>query len=93
MSQLPFHLADFDYNNAAKAKEYELVTKRAKEKEAAWADVEARAAVLTEITDAAEREAAVADLEALRDAARAKQEKYQTALVSFLPNIPTEAPQ
>lgn len=91
MSQLPLHLADFDYNDPAKIKEYKLVMNKAKDKDAAWADIEARVVALTEITDAAEREAAVADLEGLRDDARAKQEKYQAALVSFLPNIPTEA--
>lgn len=65
---MSLHLADFDYNDAAKVKEYALATKRIKEMEAAWSAIEARVLALDEITDPAERKAAVAGLETLRDA-------------------------
>jgi CTP synthase (UTP-ammonia lyase) len=97
----PVHLADFDYNDAAKAKEYALVMKRMKEVDAAWSVIETKALALAAITDAAELTAAIAELEALRNAAYPKLEKFEAAQAVLLPDpVPrtepadsTEAPQ
>ena len=88
LPQLPLHLADFDYNDPAKVKEYALATKRIEAIEAAWSVIEAKAIALTKITDDAERKAAVADLEALRAAAYSTHEKYQVAISVLLPDPP-----
>ena len=97
----PVHLADFDYNDAAKVKEYALTMKRMKEMEAAWSVIETKAIALAAITDAAERTTAIAELEALRNAAYPKLEKFEAAQSVLLPDPPArpepptepEAPQ
>jgi len=89
----PVHLADFDYNDAAKVKEYALTMKRMKEMEAAWGVVETKAIALAAITDAAERTTAIAELEALRNAAYPKLEKFEAAQTVLLPDPILEVPR
>lgn len=88
----PVHLADIDYGDPKKVAEYLAVKKKMAAVEAAWATVETKLAALAKLSGE-ERVAAIAELEALRNAACEAMTTSEDAIQELLPAPETSPPE